>query len=146
MECRYLGQGFELRAKMPDEPLNKQNVKVVIDNFYDVHKQQYGHAFQDQITEAITIRIVASVDVDKLSFTRLEVGGVENPSYAQLYLRDTIFDDGKSVSTPRYSRDKLKSGDYLTFCVQRDESSACYGIWLFTAKSLMNWPFLCSIR
>ena len=114
MECRYLGQGFELRTKMPDEPLTKQNVGVVIDNFYEVHKQQYGHAFRDQITEAITIRIIASVDVDKLTFTKLKTGGVENPSYAQLYARDTVFDDGKRVSTPRYSRDKLKSGDYLT--------------------------------
>ena len=114
MECRYLGQGFELRTKMPDEPLTKQNVGVVIDNFYEVHKQQYGHAFRDQITEAITIRIIASVDVDKLTFTKLKTGGVENPSYAQLYARDTVFDDGKRVSTPRYSRDKLKSEDYLT--------------------------------
>ena len=114
MECRYLGQGFELRTNMPDEPLTKQNVGVVIDNFYEVHKQQYGHSFRDQITEAITIRIIASVDVDKLTFTKLKTGGVENPSYAQLYARDTVFDDGNRVSTPRYSRDKLKSGDYLT--------------------------------
>jgi N-methylhydantoinase A len=114
MECRYLGQGFELRAKMPNKPLTKDNVSVVIDSFYDVHKQQYGHAFKDQITEAITIRVVASVDTDKLTFTDLEKGGVKNPDCAHLYNRDTTFDDGKSVSTPRYARDKLKAGDYLT--------------------------------
>ena len=113
MECRYLGQGFELRAKMPNEPLTTNNVNIVIDNFYDVHKQQYGHAFKDQITEAITIRIVASVDTEKLTFTKLKAGGNENPDVALLYTRDTIFDDGKSVSTPRYSRDKLTAGDYL---------------------------------
>ena len=113
MECRYLGQGFELRAKMPSEPLTKDNVNVIIDNFYDVHKQQYGHAFKDQITEAITIRVVASVDTEKLEFTKLKAGGNENPGYAQLYSRNTIFDDGQSVSTPRYSRDKLLAGDYL---------------------------------
>ena len=79
MECRYLGQGFELRAKMPSEELTKDNVNVIIDNFYDVHKQQYGHAFKDQITEAITIRVVASVDTEKLEFTKLKAGGNENP-------------------------------------------------------------------
>ena len=114
MECRYLGQGFELRAKMPDEPLTKENVETVINNFYDVHKQQYGHAFKDQVTEAITIRVIASVDVEKLTFTKLEEGGTENPSYAKLYERDTIFDDGKSVPTPRFSREKMKANDYLT--------------------------------
>lgn len=113
MECRYLGQGFELRAKMPSEPLTKNNVNVIIDNFYDVHKQQYGHAFKDQITEAITIRVVASVDTEKLEFTKLKAGGNENPAYAHLYSRNTIFDDGQSVSTPRYSRDKLMAGDFL---------------------------------
>jgi N-methylhydantoinase A len=114
MECRYLGQGFELRAKMPNEPLTTKNVQVVIDNFYDVHKQQYGHAFKDQITEAITVRVVASADVEKLQLNKLEKGGDKNPEYAHLYNRDTVFDDNKAVSTPRYDRGKLKSGDTIS--------------------------------
>ncbi len=114
MECRYLGQGFELRAKMPDEPLTLDNVHEIIDNFYDVHKQQYGHAFKDQITEAITVRVIASADVDKLKLNKLEKGGAKNPDYAHLYDRDTVFEDGKSVSTPRYDRGQLKAGDTLT--------------------------------
>lgn len=113
MECRYLGQGFELRAKMPSEPLTTKNVQTVIDNFYDVHKQQYGHAFKDQITEAITVRVIASADVEKLQLNKLEKGGNTNPEYAHLYNRDTIFDDNKAVSTPRYARGKLKSGDMI---------------------------------
>ena len=114
MECRYLGQGFELRAKMPNEPLTTKNVQHVIDNFYDVHKQQYGHAFKDQITEAITVRVVASADVEKLQLNKLEKGGSKNPEYAHLYNRDTVFDDNKVVSTPRYDRGKLKSGDTIS--------------------------------
>lgn len=114
MECRYLGQGFELRAKMPNEPLTTKNVQHVIDNFYDVHKQQYGHAFKDQITEAITVRVVASADVEKLQLNKLEKGGSKNPEYAHLYNRDTVFDDHKAVSTPRYDRGKLKSGDTIS--------------------------------
>ena len=114
MECRYLGQGFELRAKMPNEPLTTKNVQVVIDNFYDVHKQQYGHAFKDQITEAITVRVVASADVEKLQLNKLEKGGSKNPEYAHLYNRETVFDDNKAVSTPRYDRGKLKSGDTIS--------------------------------
>jgi N-methylhydantoinase A len=114
MECRYLGQGFELRAKMPNEPLTTKNVQVVIDNFYNVHKQQYGHAFKDQITEAITVRVVASADVEKLQLNKLEKGGSKNPEYAHLYNRDTVFDDNKAVSTPRYDRGKLKSGDTIS--------------------------------
>ena len=97
------GQGFELRAKMPSEPLTKNNVNVIIDNFYDVHKQQYGHAFKDQITEAITIQVVASVDTEKLEFTKLKAGGNENPDMHTCIQGIQFLTMVKCVY-PRYSR------------------------------------------
>ena len=39
MECRYLGQGFELRADMPDGKLTQKNKQDVIESFFDVHKE-----------------------------------------------------------------------------------------------------------
>ena len=57
-ECRYVGQGFELRAAMPDGPLEPDNVKSVIRSFFEAHKQVYGHAFEDQLVEIITLRVV----------------------------------------------------------------------------------------
>ncbi|MBN9673853.1 hydantoinase/oxoprolinase family protein [Roseibium aggregatum] len=111
MECRYVGQGFELRAEMPDEPLSADNVKVVIDNFFDIHKQQYGHAFRDQVTEAVTIRVVANAAVEQLRLPDLPKGGRANPEDAQLYTRKTVFDDGVEVETPRYDRMKLLADD-----------------------------------
>ena len=113
MECRYLGQGFELRAKMPDSEINKENIKEVIENFFNVHEQQYGHAFKDQLTEAITIRIIASAKIEKLDMIKLEKGGDKNPKYAFLYSRETTFDDGKSYDTPRYDRIKLLARDII---------------------------------
>ena len=113
MECRYLGQGFELRAKMPDGEITKKNVSEVIDNFFNVHEQQYGHAFKDQLTEAITIRVIASAQIEKLDMIKLDKGGSKNPEYAFLYNRKTTFDDGKSYETPRYDRNKLLSGDEI---------------------------------
>ncbi len=47
-ECRYVGQGFELRVDMPAGPLDRSSADAVIGNFYDIHKQVYGHAFRDQ--------------------------------------------------------------------------------------------------
>ncbi|MEM9048044.1 MAG: hydantoinase/oxoprolinase family protein [Pseudomonadota bacterium] len=114
MECRYLGQGFELRAEMPDAPLGPDNVQEVIDNFFDVHKQQYGHAFKDQITEAVTLRVVAFASVDQLRLPDLAMGGRANPEDALMYRRKTVFDDGGEHDTPRYDRMKLFSGDSIT--------------------------------
>ncbi len=114
MECRYLGQGFELRATMPEGPLTQANKQAVIDSFFDIHKETYGHAFRDQITEGVTLRVVASAHVDQLRLPDLEQGGRENPEDALLYTSDTVFDDGEARATPRYERSKLLAQDRIT--------------------------------
>jgi len=111
MECRYVGQGFELRATMPEGALTHDNKQAVIDAFFDVHKETYGHAFRDQITEGVTLRVIASAEVDTLRLKELEKGGRANPEDAVLYTADTVFDDGVPTPTPRYDREKLKASD-----------------------------------
>ena len=111
MECRYLGQGFELRADMPDGVLTQENKKDVIESFFDVHKEAYGHAFRDQVTEGVTLRVVASAEVDQLTLPELAQGGRANPNEALMYSLDTIFDDGKPTPTPRYDRSKMLKDD-----------------------------------
>ncbi|WMS41343.1 hydantoinase/oxoprolinase family protein [Acuticoccus sp. MNP-M23] len=114
MECRYAGQGFELRAEMPAEPLTQANKQAVIDAFFDVHKESYGHAFRDQITEGVTLRVVASAAVEPLRLPALETGSSTNPDVALLYTSETIFEDGAPTDTPRYDRGKLLAGDSVT--------------------------------
>jgi N-methylhydantoinase A len=113
-ECRYVGQGFELRAAMPDGPLNETNVHSIIKNFFDVHKQAYGHAFEDQLVEIITLRVVGSAAIETLKLPELAHGGRANPKTAELYTRNTVFDDGKAVPTPRYDRAKLLADDVVS--------------------------------
>ncbi|MBN7809215.1 hydantoinase/oxoprolinase family protein [Agrobacterium rubi] len=111
VECRYLGQGFELRADAPGGTVDANALKKVINNFYDVHKQTYGHAFEDQLVQAVTLRVIAKGATRVLKFPEIERGGRENPEDAKLFVRDTIFDDGKPVATPRYARGKLLADD-----------------------------------
>ena len=113
-ECRYVGQGFELRAAMPDGPLDATNVHSVIKSFFDVHKQAYGHAFEDQLVEIITLRVVGSAATETLKLPELAHGGRSNPKAAELYTRNTVFDDGKAVPTPRYDRARLLAEDVVS--------------------------------
>nr|WP_298099203.1 hydantoinase/oxoprolinase family protein [uncultured Shinella sp.] len=110
-ECRYAGQGFELRAEVPDGPFDRVAAETVIDNFYTSHKQVYGHAFRDQHVEMITLRLIATVEVDTLTLPILDQRGETNPRSAVMYVRPTTFDDGQTVETPRYARDKLRADD-----------------------------------
>jgi N-methylhydantoinase A len=113
-ECRYVGQGFELRADVPEGPFDRKSAAAVIENFYKVHKQVYGHAFRDQSCEVVTLRVVATVAVDALRMPRLAKGRRQNPEEARLYTRRTVFDDGTAMDTPRYDRGKLLADDTIT--------------------------------
>ncbi len=113
-ECRYVGQGFELRAELPREPLSAANIAVAIENFYASHRQVYGHAFDDQKVEVITLRGIATAAVEPLRLPDLPHGGRNDPAEARAYVRDTVFDDGRAIPTPRYLRAKLLDGDIIT--------------------------------
>lgn len=110
-ECRYVGQGFELRAKIPDGLVTADNASFIIDSFFDAHKKVYGHAFKDQLCELITLRIIATAEVETLEIPELEKGGTTNPPAALMYTRKTVFDNGDEVETPRYKRSELLAGD-----------------------------------
>ena len=110
-ECRYVGQGFELRADVPQGRFGKASAAAVIENFYNAHKQVYGHAFRDQSCEVVTLRVVATVAVDTLTLPKLAKGGRRNPAEAELYRRRTVFDNGEALETPRYERAKLLADD-----------------------------------
>lgn len=112
-ECRYVGQGFELRAEMPEGHLGTASAATIIRNFYNVHKQVYGHAFPDQSCEMVTLRVIAMVEVDTLKLPKLAKGGRKNPDDAIIYRRRTVFDDGQALETPRYRREKLLADDII---------------------------------
>jgi N-methylhydantoinase A len=125
-ECRYQGQGFELRAEFPDGTVSAENKQVVIENFHESHQRDYGHAFEEQNVEIITLRVIATAATEKLSWPALEAGEGHNPEAAVMYTRPTTFDSGETLDTPRYDRGKLKSGQTVAgpaIIIQHDSTS-----------------------
>ncbi|MEQ8346950.1 MAG: hydantoinase/oxoprolinase family protein [Sneathiellaceae bacterium] len=109
-ECRYQGQGFELRADMPAGALTMDNKQEVMNNFHSQHRMDYGYAFEDGNVEIMTLRIVATADVEPVKWPRLAPANGAGIEPAYLYSRETVFDTGEKVETPRYDRLKLLSG------------------------------------
>jgi N-methylhydantoinase A len=112
-ECRYQGQGFELRADMPDAPLTLENKKEVMDNFHNLHRQDYSYAFDDGIVEVMTLRVIGTAAIEPLQWPTLAKANGHSVEDALLYTRPTTFDDGKTQDTPRYDRGKLLAGHEL---------------------------------
>lgn len=113
-ECRYVGQGFELRVEVPEGRFTAQTAQDVARRFFAVHRTEYGHAFEDQPVQMVTLRVIGASRSDTLRLPQLEKGGRNNPSDAALYARPTTFDDGETISTPRFDRMKLRAQDKVS--------------------------------
>jgi N-methylhydantoinase A len=113
-ECRYLGQGFELRVDVPDGRFDTAVAAELARRFFATHRTEYGHAFEDQAVQLVTLRVIGTSSSDTLRLHALETGGRNNPSEAALYARPTTFDDGRTIQTPRFDRMKQKADDTIT--------------------------------
>jgi N-methylhydantoinase A len=112
-ECRYHGQGFELRATMPAGPLTAENVHVIADSFHDQHQQDYGYSYRKAEVELITLRAIGSAQVRRIEIPRIARTDGSSIDRALMFVRPTTFDDGRTLETPRYDRTKLFAGDQV---------------------------------
>ena len=109
-ECRYHGQGFELRAEIPDGRLADGDVGRIIESFHAQHRLDYGYAFDDAEVELITVRVIGTDRIEPLRLRPLERANGASYDAALLYSRQTTFDDGTTADTPRYDRGQLRAG------------------------------------
>jgi N-methylhydantoinase A len=109
-ECRYHGQGFELRANLPHDKVTAANLAEVVAGFHQQHRLDYGYHFEDAEVELITIRVIGRENVTPLKVAPIDKANGQGISAALLYGRPTTFDDGQTVDTPRYDRSRLKAG------------------------------------
>ena len=109
-ECRYHGQGFELRAEIPEGRLEVGDVGRIVESFYAQHRLDYGYAFDDTEVELITVRVIGTDKIEPLRLRPLERANGASYESALLYSRQTTFDDGTTADTPRYDRGQLRAG------------------------------------
>jgi len=57
-DCRYAGQGYELRVDAPEGIIDQEWVDEVIRRFHQVHEREYASQFPDQEVVAINIRVI----------------------------------------------------------------------------------------
>ncbi|MBI1169831.1 hydantoinase/oxoprolinase family protein [bacterium] len=112
-ECRYVGQGFELRVDVPVGPVTATSAHEIARRFFATHRTEYGHAFEDQPVELVTLRVIGASRSETLRLPKLAAGGRRNPAAARLHERPTTFDDGQTLPTPRYDRMRLLQGDQI---------------------------------
>lgn len=65
-DCRYVGQGYELRVPIPAGPLDEEAMQAVSEEFHRLHEEEYGHVFPSNPIQIVSIRVVAVGETPKL--------------------------------------------------------------------------------
>ncbi|QEC46463.1 methylhydantoinase [Baekduia soli] len=113
-ECRYAGQGYEVRCEAPAGSIDAAWVQELEERFHAAHETEYGHRFDGPI-ELINIRALGIGRIDELVWPDIEAGDGD-PSAARTLEREVVFDvDGvpAHLPTPFYDRAALRAGDRL---------------------------------
>ena len=110
-DCRYVGQGYELRAIVPNGELDEAALQSVWQQFHDLHTAEYGHAFPENPVELVTLRVTGTGPMPKLS--GLPVPAEGNVKDAWLKTAVTYFRVNgqlEKYSTNFFERDRLPIG------------------------------------
>ena len=114
-DCRYLGQGYELRVDVQSGAIDEAWGESVRASFHDIHEREYSRRFEDSDIEVPNIRVRGIGRMPTLSTREVEVGP-ESPDAALRYERDAWFrvrGDLAQVPTRYYERSALKAGNRL---------------------------------
>lgn len=110
-DCRYVGQGYELRVALPDGRIEEDNIGEVWERMHELHRSEYGHAFPDNPIELVNVRVSGVGRTPKIAGVPL--GGERGVEAARLKEQDVSFwVDGalESFPTAFYDRDRLPVG------------------------------------
>jgi N-methylhydantoinase A/oxoprolinase/acetone carboxylase beta subunit len=107
-DCRYVGQGYELRVPVPDGELDQARMDRVWSAFHNLHATEYGHSFRDSPIELVAVRLVGMGLMPKIS-------PIQNPGVRGepvLGTRDVYFRVGgelRTFPTMCYERSRLRA-------------------------------------
>jgi N-methylhydantoinase A len=110
----YVGQSFDNRLSIPDEPMTDEGIAAIrslTDDFYD---QVYGYRAPELGVVVTTIAVTARGAASNLNLPKIDVGKKDIEGSAVLLTRPGIFAGQEYGEVPFISRAELRSGNEFT--------------------------------
>jgi N-methylhydantoinase A len=104
VDLRYAGQSFELSVPVPGGPVDADAMATVRERFHERHRRRYGHAYEDEPVELVTLRTRARGIVETPDLRPPTVDGSVADAVADV--RPVHF-DGTVHDTRVYDRARL---------------------------------------
>ncbi|MEC1525418.1 hydantoinase/oxoprolinase family protein [Neobacillus niacini] len=114
-DCRYEGQGYELRVDAPAGEMNEAWAEEVKNAFHAVHEREYASKFEDQEVIAINIRLIGvGVVTDESSLAPQPEALKFNPANGKKgFVCFWVNDRLEEVETSFYHRSDIPYGTQL---------------------------------
>ncbi|NMH96845.1 hydantoinase/oxoprolinase family protein [Pseudonocardia acidicola] len=134
VDCRYMGQGYELRVPAPDGEVDEDWVAATAAAFHEVHGRTYSQRFEDKPVHLVNIRVTGVGAVTHVVIGEIEPGG-EDPGAAvktttrALFWRDEV-SEPEWFETPVYDRALLRAGNRISgpAIVEQFDSTTVIGL------------------
>jgi N-methylhydantoinase A/oxoprolinase/acetone carboxylase beta subunit len=114
-DCRYLGQGYELRVEARSGEIGAAWAKQLAADFHDAHEREYSRRFEESDIEIPNIRVRGIGLIEPLAMREVASSG-ESPAAALRHERDAWFRvDGalRELPTRFYAREMLAAGNQI---------------------------------
>jgi N-methylhydantoinase A/oxoprolinase/acetone carboxylase beta subunit len=114
-DCRYLGQGYELRVDAPSGQIDRAWVDKVRSDFHDIHEREYSRRFEESDIEIPNVRVRGIGLMPELQMPEIEHGG-DSSEAALRHEGEAWFRIGgrlERTATRYYARAALKAGNRL---------------------------------
>ncbi|SDB28740.1 hydantoinase/oxoprolinase family protein [Eubacterium oxidoreducens] len=114
-ECRYQGQGYELRVPVLSGTLDEEKLETLKEEFHKAHEAFFGKFYPETPVEIATIRVEGVGAMPDFEATKIKEG-TEDSSVAKTGSRETIFREGdeiKHYEAAIYDRSKLLAGNVV---------------------------------
>ncbi len=110
-ECRYVGQGYELRVGVPAGRIDDAWLDAAQDAFHAAHQREYAHALPEAAVELVNIGVRGIGRLGGVEMAALAPGNGVAPAGGE---RDVWFEGADApVATRVFGRDSLVAGAVL---------------------------------
>ena len=115
-DCRYVGQGYELRTGCASGPVDAALLASLKQAFHAAHEREYGRHFADKDVELVNLRVVGVGMATELKPQQLEAGSDTPDAAARIGTRRVVFESGGkplALQTQIIRRSALKAGNRI---------------------------------
>jgi N-methylhydantoinase A/oxoprolinase/acetone carboxylase beta subunit len=114
-DCRYLGQGYELRVDVDSGAIDDAWVEKVRGDFHDIHEREYSRRFEESDIEIPNVRVRAIGLMPPLATPETERGAESSDDALRHEGEAWFFSRGSLAQVPTryYDRAALKAGNRL---------------------------------